>query len=157
VCVCVHLLVKIININARYIRTNKNKKNHITCASKNIPRVVPITQTNIHHEPPDDGYNNVARKKWNKIATDIKLVFYSSTITKINGPVNIQNIQDNMNFKLEINFFFTVLPSILILLHLLFAQTNVQPDCSRKLLKLTLQYKLKFSYMFGFNNQHQGV
>jgi len=29
-------------------------------------------------------------KKWNKIASDIKLVFYSSTITKMHGPINIR-------------------------------------------------------------------
>jgi len=31
-----------------------------------------------------------AHKKWNKIATDIKLVFYSSTITMMLGPINIR-------------------------------------------------------------------
>jgi len=31
-----------------------------------------------------------AHKKWNKIASDIKLVFYSSTITKMHGPINIR-------------------------------------------------------------------
>ena len=31
-----------------------------------------------------------AHKKWNKIASDIKLVFYSSTITMIHGPINIR-------------------------------------------------------------------
>ena len=31
-----------------------------------------------------------AHKKWNKIASDIKLVFYSSTITMMHGPVNIR-------------------------------------------------------------------
>jgi len=31
-----------------------------------------------------------AHKKWNKIASDIKLVFYSSTITITHGPVNIR-------------------------------------------------------------------
>jgi len=31
-----------------------------------------------------------AHKKWNKIASDIKLVFYSSTITMMNGPINIK-------------------------------------------------------------------
>jgi len=30
-----------------------------------------------------------ALKKWNKIACDIKLVFYSSTITMMHGPINI--------------------------------------------------------------------
>jgi len=31
-----------------------------------------------------------AHKKWNKIASDIELVFYSSTITMIHGPINIR-------------------------------------------------------------------
>ena len=31
-------------------------------------------------------------KKWNKIASDIKLVFYSSTITMMHGPINIRFI-----------------------------------------------------------------
>ena len=31
-----------------------------------------------------------AHKKWNKIANDIKLVFYSSTITMMLGPINIR-------------------------------------------------------------------
>jgi len=31
-----------------------------------------------------------AHKKWNKIASDIKLVFYSSTITMTHGPINIK-------------------------------------------------------------------
>jgi hypothetical protein len=30
-----------------------------------------------------------AHKKWNKIASDIKLVFYSSTVTMMHGPINI--------------------------------------------------------------------
>jgi len=30
-----------------------------------------------------------AHKKWNKIASDIKLVFYSATITMMHGPINI--------------------------------------------------------------------
>ena len=33
-----------------------------------------------------------AHKKWNKIASDIKLVFYSSTITMMHGPINIRFI-----------------------------------------------------------------
>ena len=33
-----------------------------------------------------------AHKKWNKIASDIKLVFYSSTITMMHGPINIRII-----------------------------------------------------------------
>ena len=31
-----------------------------------------------------------AHKKWNKIASDIKLVFHSSTITVMHGPINIR-------------------------------------------------------------------
>ena len=30
-----------------------------------------------------------AHKKWNKIASDIKLVFQSSTIAMMDGPINI--------------------------------------------------------------------
>jgi len=33
-----------------------------------------------------------AHKKWNKMASDIKLVFYSSTITTMHGPINISSI-----------------------------------------------------------------
>jgi len=33
-----------------------------------------------------------ARKKWNKVASDIKLVFHSSTITMMHGPIHIKNI-----------------------------------------------------------------
>jgi len=32
-----------------------------------------------------------AHKKWNKIASDIKLVFYSSTVTMMHGPINIRH------------------------------------------------------------------
>jgi len=32
-----------------------------------------------------------AHKKWNKIASDIKLVFYSSTTTMMHGPINIHS------------------------------------------------------------------
>jgi len=31
-----------------------------------------------------------AHKKWNKIASDIKLVFFSSTVTMMHGPINIK-------------------------------------------------------------------
>ena len=34
-----------------------------------------------------------AYKKWNKIASDIKLVFYSSAITMMHGPINIRFIK----------------------------------------------------------------
>ena len=46
-------------------------------------------------QAPDDGYMETcwAHKKWNKIVSDIKLVFYSSTITMMHGPINIRNIK----------------------------------------------------------------
>ena len=34
-----------------------------------------------------------AHNKWNKIASDIKLVFHSSTIAMMHGPINIRNIR----------------------------------------------------------------
>jgi len=41
-----------------------------------------------------------AHKKWNKIASDIKLVFYSSNITMMHGPINIrsQKVYCSSNF-----------------------------------------------------------
>jgi len=50
-----------------------------------------------------------AHKKWNKIASDIKLVFYSSTITMMHGPINI--IWNN-SLKKVINTFFSHSPGI---------------------------------------------
>jgi len=34
-----------------------------------------------------------AHKKWNKITSDFKLVFYSSTITMMHGPINIDSYE----------------------------------------------------------------
>jgi len=39
----------------------------------------------------------------------------------------------------------------------LFIRLNAQLDCWRKMLKLTLKFTLKCSYMFWFNNHHQGA
>ena len=38
-----------------------------------------------------------AHKKWNKITSDIKLVFYSSTITMMHGPVSITFTHYNLH------------------------------------------------------------
>jgi len=35
-----------------------------------------------------------AHEKWNKITSDMKLVFHSSTITMMHGPINIRYIGD---------------------------------------------------------------
>ena len=40
-----------------------------------------------------------AHKKWNKIASDFKLVFYSSTIPMMHGPINIKSAYNVWNFK----------------------------------------------------------
>ena len=37
-----------------------------------------------------------AHKKWNKITSDIKLVFYSSTITMMHGPINIRFLKSDI-------------------------------------------------------------
>jgi len=40
---------------------------------------------------------------------------------------------------------------------LLFYPTDAQLDCSKRWLKFTLKLTLKYSYMFRFNNHHQGA
>jgi len=39
-----------------------------------------------------------AHKKWNKLASDINLVFYSSTITMMHSPINIRSILLHLSF-----------------------------------------------------------
>jgi len=39
-----------------------------------------------------------AHKKWSNTASDIKLVFYSSTITMMHGPINIRFVNKIMIF-----------------------------------------------------------
>jgi len=51
---------------------------------------------------------------------------------------------------------FTVVPCILILSSLLFIQLNAQLECSRKMLKLTLKFTLKRSYMFRLQKPLSG-
>ena len=46
-----------------------------------------------------------AHKKWNKIASDIKLVFLFSTITMMHGPINISKICKFIQFFFSIKFF----------------------------------------------------
>ena len=41
-----------------------------------------------------------SHKKWNKIASDIKLVFYSSTITMMRGPINIRFFRTVRKWKM---------------------------------------------------------
>ena len=55
-----------------------------------------------------------AHNKWNKIASDIKLVFHSSTIAMMHGPINIRNCivvynSDKRNFsKVFITYFLVI-------------------------------------------------
>ena len=42
-----------------------------------------------------------AHKKWSIIASDIKLVFHSSTITMTHGPINIKLTSHSMNLHLS--------------------------------------------------------
>jgi len=46
----------------------------------------------------------LAHKKWNKIASDIKSVFYSSTITMMHGPINIRPVCLSVS-KLDLHYF----------------------------------------------------
>ena len=56
-----------------------------------------------------------AHKKWNKITSDMKLVFYSSTITMLHGPLNIR---------------FTVPDVVLIKFDLLMMSTELLETCT---------------------------
>ena len=51
----------------------------------------------------------LADKKWNKIASDIKLVFYSSTITMMHGPINIRFTNMRVGTKDSMHFMQTAL------------------------------------------------
>jgi len=46
-----------------------------------------------------------AHKKWNKIASDIKLVFYSSTITMMHVPINIKFAVEECMYKCSVNLY----------------------------------------------------
>ena len=43
-----------------------------------------------------------ARNKWNKIASDIKLVFHSSTIAMMHGPINFRLVWTCSHFRPQI-------------------------------------------------------
>ena len=60
-----------------------------------------------------------AHKKWNKIASDIKLVFYSSAITMMHVPINIRHIY--MRYFIAANFWSKILP----LIHVIFPWKTV--------------------------------
>jgi len=47
-----------------------------------------------------------AHKKWNKIASDIKLVFYSATITMMHSPINIRFTTNHVYLLISYLFMF---------------------------------------------------
>jgi len=47
-------------------------------------------------------------KKWNKIASDIKLVFYSSTITMMHFPINIRFMCPPSDYLVSVTFILSV-------------------------------------------------
>ena len=53
-----------------------------------------------------------AHNKWNKIASDIKLVFYSSTIAVMHGPINISPLK--VIVMLHFMFWMSTIPSEII-------------------------------------------
>jgi len=77
------------DINISIIQPHRNSNTHRT--KKNTTNVL-IQQNSLkflmmHILMPETCW---AHKKWNKIASDIMLVFYSSTITMMHGPINIR-------------------------------------------------------------------
>jgi len=54
-------------------------------------------------------------------------------------------------------FFFTFAPCILVISSFFIYPTDEQLDFSKGMSKFTLKFALKCSYMFRFNNRHQGA
>ena len=97
-----------------------------------------------------------AHKKWNKISSDIKLVFHTSTITMMHGPINIRfnnaRISEANNscscFKTPLNCFPTAT-------YIMFVSTNTQSPffkINKHLLALNLyvykQIKIIYKYLY---------
>ena len=53
-----------------------------------------------------------AHKKWNKITSDIKFFFYSSTITMMHGPINIRNGEYFEGYTKNSSIFHSMFPVI---------------------------------------------
>ena len=87
-----------------------------------------------------------AHKKWNKIASDIKLVFHSSSITKMHDPINIR-----FTCFIRKRFFFRKLGSIVITFRrLLTALKNRQGQWSWQ----NITYLMNFKSVQHFNVQN---
>jgi hypothetical protein len=65
----------------RISNTHRTKNNTTNVVIQQNSRKLPMMDTLMSE-------TSWAHKKWNKIASDIKLVFYSSTITMMHGPIN---------------------------------------------------------------------
>ena len=87
-----------------------------------------------------------AHKKWNKIASNFKLVFYSSTITMMHGPINVRNISSRYRTPCIITLHM-LLPS-------LFGECHIRP---LPVLHNTLQFAQPAPFNLSFyshNRQH---
>ena len=88
-CYFISLLIAqhVSDINKSTIRSLRNSNTHRT---KNNTTNVVIQQSSRKLLMMDILISETcwAHKKWNKVASDIKLVFYSSTITMMHGPLN---------------------------------------------------------------------
>ena len=92
-CGCVGV-VSVLQAEACYTNTTPTQphRNSNTHRTKNNAPYVVIQQNSLKHLMMDILMSETcwAHKKWNKKASDIKLVFYSSTITMMhNDPLNI--------------------------------------------------------------------
>ena len=96
---CVGDLVRLVLGGVRFAGFSLQNENHQyqpqqisnTQRTENKTTDVVIQQQS---QAPDDGYINVRNmsstyKMWNKIASDIRLVFHSSTIKVMHGPINV--------------------------------------------------------------------
>ena len=83
------VIVKVCNTDTTPTQPHRNSNTHRT---KNYTTNVVIQQNSRKLLKMDTLMSETcwAHKKWNKIASDIKLVFYSSTITMMHGPINIK-------------------------------------------------------------------
>ena len=94
-----------------------------------------------------------AHKKWNKIASDIKLVFYSSTVTMMHGPIDIINTQNIYHivqyvlYRHGCTFFHHYLLSFILFVHILLATRSKAWSTAARLLWLWVRIAPRGSWM----------
>ena len=85
-------------------------------------------------------------KKWNKIKSDIKLVFHSSTITMMHGPINISGWS---LYKCVLTYSFT--PKVLVIDHfetsiILLGATSQTAGIIRRIIYVQRRYSSSDTY-----------